>query len=255
MKKLGLLLFGIAHAASVLAGAMNASPDLSLQYKKDFYIGANLSGDYSKYNIKLTDIRFATGLVNRFGQTHLTDIAIAGGLFAGFAIHFPSPFYLGVEGFLNFSDNEAKAAIFDDNPVNLEGLTFASFNVRNKRHAGVAVLPGIKINNNTLAYARAGYINGALKVSGEGRALLATGVVTTFNNEHDLNGFQTGLGLNTTLSKNLSLRGEWVINIYQSFTDPVINRRGLVEGSLIFNHPTTSQFNLGLVYHFNDITA
>ncbi len=218
-------------------------------------MGANLSGDYSKYNIKLTDIRFATGLVNRFGQTHLTDIAIAGGLFAGFAIHFPSPFYLGVEGFLHFSDNEAKAEIFDDNPINLEGLTFASFNVRNKRNAGLAILPGIKINNTTLAYVRAGYVNGAFKVSGEGRALLATGVVTTFNNEHDLNGFQTGLGLNTSLSKNLSLRGEWVINIYQSFTDPVINRRGLTEGSLIFNHPTTSQFNLGIVYHFNDVPA
>ncbi|KTC94721.1 outer membrane protein [Legionella erythra] len=255
MKKIGLLFVGLLHVASALAGTMNAALDSDHHYSKEVYLGANLSGDYSKYNIKLTDIRLSTGLVNRFGQTHLTDLALAGGVFAGFGIHFPSPFYLGIEGFLNFSDNDAKAEIFDDNPVNLEGLTFASFNVRNKRHAGIAVLPGIEINNRTLAYARAGYVNGAFKISGEGRALLATGVVTTFNNEHDLNGFQTGLGLNTTLTKNLRLRAEWVINIYQSFTDPVINRRGLIEGSLIFNHPTTNQFNVGLVYRFNGFIA
>lgn len=253
MKKAWLLILGLLHAINSFAGTMSNEGEPGLNYLKDIYFGANVSGDYSKYNVKITDIRFSTGLVNRFGQSYLTDMAVAGGIFAGFAISFPSSVSLGVEGFLDFSSNEAQSKIFDDNAANLGGrFNFASFNIRHKRHAGIAVLPGVKINDKTLVYARAGYVDGIFNVNGEGRALLATGVVTSFNNNHDLNGFQTGLGINTALSRNFSLRGEWVVNIYQSFTDPVINTRDLVEGSLIFNHPVTSQFNLGLIYHFND---
>jgi len=78
-----------------------------------------------------------------------------------------------------------------------------------------SVIPGVMLSDNTMLYGRLGLIR------------------SNFSSDSYANGGQLGLGMQTRVGQNVSLRGEYIYTSYH---------RSL--------SPTSDQFNLGLVYTF-----
>jgi opacity protein-like surface antigen len=86
-----------------------------------------------------------------------------------------------------------------------------------------SIIPGIMLSDHTMAYARAGVVR------------------SRFPNSHTMStGGQAGLGLQTTLTQNIDLRGEYDLTAYRS-----INHHNMSTA------PRSDGFNLGLVYKFD----
>lgn len=128
-------------------------------------------------------------------------------LFAGYGGVVSDSFYIagelnGTVGTANISDNSGLKTSY--------GL-------------GLSVLPGLMVNDNTLAYARLGIVRSHFS--------------SFQSSDENRNGAQFGLGLQTTVTQNLDVRGEYDYIAYKS-----INAGGLSFG------PRSDQFTVGLVY-------
>jgi Outer membrane protein beta-barrel domain len=86
---------------------------------------------------------------------------------------------------------------------------------------GASIIPGIMLSDHTLAFTRAGVA----------RARFADKTVT---------GGQLGLGLQTSLTQNVDLRGEYDFTAYHSFNHT----------NSTISSPRSDAFNLGVVYKF-----
>ncbi len=100
---------------------------------------------------------------------------------------------------------------------------------------GVSLLPGIKLNDQSLLYGRIGYVRTYLK-SVEKGVISGSATDTDWENGADL-----GIGLETLLMGNFSLRAEYNHIFYNAFTTPLSTRIS----------PANNQFVLGLIYHFD----
>lgn len=84
---------------------------------------------------------------------------------------------------------------------------------------GASVIPGVMITDHTMAFARAGVVRTRFKGEDKGR-----------------NGAQIGLGVQTSLTSNVDLRGEYDYTRYRS----------------VHNYkPQANAFTVGLVYKFD----
>lgn len=90
---------------------------------------------------------------------------------------------------------------------------------------GASLLPGVMISDHTMAYARVGVIR------------------SHFTYDSNRTGGQFGLGLQTSLTQNIDLRGEYDYNVYKSIT-------GYVGGTSVSISPRSDQFNVGIIYKF-----
>lgn len=84
---------------------------------------------------------------------------------------------------------------------------------------GASIIPGLMLSDHTLGYVRAGVVKSRFSHASE-----------------SVTGGQLGLGLQTSLSQNVDLRGEYVYTAYRS-VDRV-------------SSPKADQANLGLIYKF-----
>jgi opacity protein-like surface antigen len=95
----------------------------------------------------------------------------------------------------------------------------------------------LKVNDSTLLYARLGYEQA--KLTGKSSISVLTTVATTSKSNWQ-GGFQYGLGLETAVYPNLSLRGEYNHTSFNSFTN----------GSGTSFNPSVNEYEMGLSYHF-----
>jgi opacity protein-like surface antigen len=103
---------------------------------------------------------------------------------------------------------------------------------------GISLLPGVKVNDTTLAYLRLGWNWANLKDSWNAR-IAATGVTSSGSKSNTSNGFQYGIGMETLLVANWSVRGEVNHTSFGSFTDGPIRVK-----------PSDTQALVGVTYHF-----
>lgn len=96
--------------------------------------------------------------------------------------------------------------------------------VRTSYGYGASVIPGVMLSDHTLAFARAGVVRSNF----------------TRNNKMSTGG-QFGLGLQTSLTQDIDLRGEYDFTAYRT----VSNSSGSVKS------PRSDAFNLGVVYKFD----
>lgn len=89
---------------------------------------------------------------------------------------------------------------------------------------GASILPGVMLNDSTMAFGRVGVVKSEF----------------TYNGGDTHNGAQFGAGLQTSLTQNIDLRGEYDFVAYQSEK---------VNGVSVA--PRSDQFNVGLVYKFD----
>jgi opacity protein-like surface antigen len=183
-----------------------------------FYVG--VQAGYDTYRVRA---------VSDLANVPVNDSGWEGGLFVGYGKYFdPSnyAFYLGGEIFGNYNNSSET--------INVLGPVYsATFKARGSY--GVALLPGIRLNNTTLGYVRLGYNWASLKGSENFASGAATGSKT-----HTSNGFNFGVGIETLLVDDWSLRGEFSHTYYSDFTSSF--------GTTF--KPSDNLFTLGLIYHF-----
>lgn len=90
---------------------------------------------------------------------------------------------------------------------------------------GASVIPGIMVNDRTLAYGRAGIVRSKFPEA----------------NNSFRNGGKFGVGLQTSLTSCVDLRGEYDFEAYNSFKDKTWDLK---------LSPRADQFNVGFVYKF-----
>jgi outer membrane immunogenic protein len=212
-----LLISLIAAPAAIIATPTMAASNPG---NGAFYAGVGLTRDTADFDTKISTS--GTTLV----ESDASGTGVGGNLFTGYGYTFCNGAYLGGEVFGSLSSLEHK--------TNLP--TTGNLSLKLKNSYGISALPGYWITDNSLLYARVGYVRSKFEESLQGLA----------SHNHELNGLQLGIGLQTTLVDNLSLRGEYIHTNYQSTPS-----RSYANGLITTNYrPTTDQFGLALAYRF-----
>jgi outer membrane immunogenic protein len=181
------------------------------------YVGVNVGLNNNTSNFK-----------NTAGNTsHLNSSGVTGGLFAGYGATVSQNIYLGGEAFLN------GGSMSSSTKTTSLGITDK---LKTTYSYGVDFIPGYKVTDTTMVYAKAGLVRTRFKLT-QNPTPTSTGQGTA---ENTVTGGQLGLGLQTDLTKNVGVRGEFVHTSYNSFT---------AYGNRI--KPANNQVNFGLVYKFD----
>jgi outer membrane immunogenic protein len=197
-----------------------------------FYVGAQVG--YDSYRVR-ENVAVAAGLSSLSQNPVINSTGFVGGLMAGYGQYFNSMYYLGGELFVNTSGaSQSVNSTFVTGGVVAQ--TNSKFTVGTSW--GIGLLPGIKVNDSTLVYIRLGYNQARLK--GRQTYVLPTASASTSKNNWQ-GGFNYGLGMETAIYPNLSLRGEYSHTNYNSFSNNLSGTK--------FS-PADNQYMLGLIYHF-----
>lgn len=153
-----------------------------------------------------------------------------GGLMLGYGKYINDWFYLAGEIFGNVSSAQQKWSA----ATAFQSAT-DKFTVNGSW--GVALLPGVRLNDTSLGYVRLGWNWANLKSQGSFNVPGVGGGSGSKTNTS--NGFNFGVGIETLLWDNWSLRGEFSHTYYNSFNTTVATI-----------NPSDNQFMLGLLFHF-----
>jgi outer membrane immunogenic protein len=198
------------------------------QLMDGFYIG--VQGGYDAYDVKANSSIAGVGSNN----VDLNVKGWVGGLMLGYGKYFNNLYYLGGEVFGNYSN-----ASENFNTSDTDGVTPIAYNgkVNVNGSYGLALLPGFKINDATLGYVRLGYNWASIKYQES-----ETGVGSA-SKTNTSGGFVYGVGMETLIAANWSVRAEYTYTNYNSFNT------SLGAGTSV--EPADNQFMLGLLYHFS----
>ncbi len=195
-------------------------------FKDGFYIG--IEGGADSYRAR-DNITASSGGNNFSSNAQLHPIGFVGGAFLGYGHLVNDYLYLGGELFALASEAQSTYA------VSTNSVEYVSQFNANASY-GIALHPGIKVNNNSLAYLRIGYTKTRFKT----QESLTFTTTTRATNSRWKGGTVYGLGLETAIYNGVSLRGEYTYTKYQSFRTPL---------STTFT-VSDNQFLAGVLYHF-----
>lgn len=194
--------------------------------KDGLYVG--IGTGYDVFRIRESTIQISTR--GELLNPPLAAKGWMGNLYAGYGRYFDC-FYVGGEVFISASDAKTGYAVSSINSI--YDLTFK---VRNSW--GVDLLPGLKLNESTLFYLRFGFVRSYFN----SHEILQYDLVNhSVRNTPSSNGYHYGLGFETVIYCNLSLRGEYTYTSYSSYFSTIGNRFS----------PSNNQAVLGLIYHLN----
>lgn len=220
--------------ASYKGEPMPAPCPQPLILRDGFYVGAEAL--YDSYRSRVTTVASVAGVAASAVHV-IASNGWGGGIFGGYGMYFNNLYYLAGEVFVNGTSatqsvsrttTDAGVETSINNQINVEATW------------GISVLPGLKLNDSSLGYIRLGYEQA--KIRSQHFAITTVTVPITdanYNNNQWQNGFEYGVGIETAVYRNLSVRGEYD---HTSFSN---NR-----SSLVSVNTSDNQFNLGLIYHF-----
>lgn len=223
-------------------------PTCPVSLMDGFYVGLGLG--YDNYRVRQNFDLSETGLGTPFlnGNPPISVNGWTPQLFLGYGKNMSDAFYLGAEVFIDTSNAEASYNVSD-----------TTFNYSSKIEAelgyGVALLPGIKLNCTTLGYLRLGYnwVRMEYKQNMTDNNLDTRG---SSSNTDTVHGFSYGIGMETLLNCNWSLRGEYIHTNYSSSHSglSVIGSQGLAPPPTTIldssYDPSDNQYMLSLIFHF-----
>lgn len=157
-----------------------------------------------------------------------------GGLFLGYGMTWNNFYYLGGEVFGNYANSSQG---WDAASLSAGG-SYGS-NAEMNSSYGLALLPGLRLTDSTLTYIRLGYTWAHFKYN-ESSSTLGLSA----SNSSTEGGFTYGIGMETLITGNWSLRGEYTYTNYNSFGTSM----NATSSSSI--NPSASQYSLGVIYHF-----
>lgn len=183
------------------------------------YLGANVGMNNTKSTFS-----------NSLHSNDMGSRGVLGGVFGGYGAIVSQNIYLGGEVFANYTNAEAQTK------VNVSDVSL-NYSLRNKYSYGISFIPGFMITPQTMAYGRIGVVRTRFEDTfniSAGSAGFSQSAKTT------VTGGQLGAGIQTDLTQNLALRGEYVYTAYRSFNNGI-------GGSF---KPNSGLANVGLVYNF-----
>lgn len=203
-----------------------------------FYVGAEVSYDvltmHSSFDL--------TDEIAVSGNPHIAARGWDGGLFLGFGKYLSDIFYLGGEVFGYWGGANEHVTVSSP-------LGYLKLNLEEQGSYGLAVLPGIKINQTTLAYLKGGYLwtnthaNATLHVNPTPAG--APGVTFSGSRNNNISGWEVGIGMETLLVDNWSLRADYT---YVDYTNS--NHHDDDDNTFVNRlNPRDNVFTVGVVYH------
>lgn len=230
-----------------------------------FYVGGTIG---AKAITTDTDIDVGLGANVDFGPFDGDFLAVldsdidggnagaSGTLYIGYGMNLNN-FYLGFEANAEFNnitvENETTVSVdplFDGNL----GILETELSVKDS--VGLSILPGYRFTDNSLFYTRLGIIWG--RITSE-----VDGVSGENNDSFTKLGGQVGLGMEYSLTRQLSVRAEYVYTWYQSVdtdADTSLDLGGFIDSEFgiadvdlftdVEHTIRSNAFNLGLTYRF-----
>lgn len=193
--------------------------------KDGWYLGGQLG--YESFHVHNNFASPAT-----FTTTTAPTLAVngwEGGLILGYGEMYNDWLYWAIEGFANATNLNQGFSLTD--AASSYTNTFSTSST-----LGLAFLPGVKFTPETLAYAKLGWSRAAVKT-----AETFTGI-TAATRSNDSSQFMFGVGFETLIMDNWSVRTEINHFSYSSYNTP------MPYGTKVI--PTDNQLNIGLIYHF-----
>lgn len=204
-----------------LKGEAPCPPPLML--KDGFYVGGQVGYDsyriregYTEGDLTASTVLNATGWV--------------GGGFIGYGQYVTDMFYIGGEIYGNGSGAEVKSSFGDDSEAS------AYHKVQVNANYGVALIPGVRLNDTSLGYLRLGWNWANIKVTNNANS--NDGDYHN-SNTHTANGFDLGIGIETLVYDNWSVRTEYNHTWFSNYS----------AAEARYN-VSDNQFLAGIVYHF-----
>lgn len=192
--------------------------------KSGWYAGAQ--GGYDLWRVRNSVT--TPGGTNVVTQPAIGAQGFAGGLFLGYGMMMNDWFYFGGEIVGNWTSADENFSTTDTSTYT--NKFEADYNY------GIALYPGVKMTDATLTFVKLGW-NWANVETKE----TVTGAANGKKSE-TVNGFALGVGMETLLMDDWSLRGEFSHTFYSDF------RTGGVYNTRV--SPSDNQAMLGLIYHF-----
>jgi opacity protein-like surface antigen len=196
---------------------------------------AGIAAGYDSYRVRQNVNLSTSNGLNRLQQTTpITPIGLVGGLFAGYGRYINNQGYLGAEIFLNGSRASATQSTTILNQPSSSPTQYSSTIYINHSY-GFKIRPGVRLNPGSLFYLQIGYTRADIQTAESSPAF----AVNT-KNTRQTNGLAYGLGLEASVTQNVSVRAEYTHTKFNSFNQP--------SGSTFL--PADNQFMLGLAFHF-----
>lgn len=191
-----------------------------LVLKDGIYLGGGLG--YDSYRLRQAIDVIGSNGTPIVATPAITANGLLGNVFFGYGQYF-NWFYFGGEVFVKYSRTGSGF-----------GLNVYDSDVSIRTSLGVSLLPGIKVTDTSLIYARVGYDRTRFKVNESGTLLGSD------SRREWANGIDLGLGIETAIYRNFSLRGEYTYTSDSEFDTPFETSYS----------PSNNEFSIGLVYHF-----
>jgi len=188
------------------------------------YIGAGIGYETNRVKVSSTTLTSTNPALSANGWS--------GSIFAGYGSYFDR-FYLAGEILAKFSNADSSYN------ASLPGVISYDADFRARETYNISILPGVKASESTLLYARLGYSRTSFRAN-ENLSVLGTTVANNSDTRW-LNGINYGVGIETAIAENTSIRGEYTYTSYNSFTTNTFDTK--------FS-PSNTSYTLGLIYHF-----
>lgn len=227
-----------------------------------FYLGVGVGYDsyraHQSTNVDIDDPVLALEILENPLSFNHSATGWMGGLFAGYG-HYFDMFYLGAELNANASNADTSFSRSVTTFVGTPIQAFSSYNVNVKARTsyGVALLPGIKLNDSSLLYVRLGYLRSNFKISENFTnpiSIFVPPFLVSGSSNKWVNGFNYGVGIETAIAEQVSIRGEFDHTQFNSRTisHTFVNQPfvGDVVTTSTSIKPSNNEFMLSLLYHF-----
>lgn len=180
-------------------------------------------------------------------STRLSTNAWSGRAVVGYGQYIlKTPIYLGAEIFAQNNNHAEMKTTAIDNTTSRSVFTSITAN----RSYGVAFLPGLKLNNATLGYLRLGYTNTNFEFKADSLPFIAGNAIYATSRSKNSGGFTFGVGLESLVYENVSIRGEFMHTRYASFSSSKFTSSDSDTNLLYTLTPAINEYDLGVMYHF-----
>lgn len=210
-------------------------------YAKGFYIGAGVGGDITNFDKKLY-IQNASQQTIYDKNDNLAGQGIFGGGVIGYQWTFANQFNLALELNGSLSSLRYHGAYEDNSLAETSSGTFTL-----NRSFGVSFLPGYAVVPRAILYARLGVVRGRFNYQ---ETKLFANQSAEVNQTEWLNGYIYGLGVETAMTENISLRVEYDRINYQTYTNQTFPMPSGQKRTIKLT-PFANQMNLELLYRFS----
>lgn len=199
------------------------------------YVGAGLGYDSYRIrqNVGIDDIALDGDADTLSLNPPIAAAGEDGSIFAGYGQYYDW-FYIAGELFVKANTANTSFTILPDSI-----LYNARINVRT--NYGAAILPGIKLTDSSLFYGRLGAMRTSIKTQEFGNSVGTPSASFNETRTPWVNGVSLGVGIETAVYKNLSMRLEYNHTFYSSFISLISSKFS----------PSNNEVNVGLLYHFD----